>query len=104
MIIFRPTKGTAMYSCPIPSPQDVAQIITQAKTRFPKKDISLGCMRPRSHERQIIETAALEAGVNRMEIPSKTTLEHAQSLGYSIKKIGACCALPQELEHHAVIS
>jgi hypothetical protein len=39
-----------------------------------------------------------------MEIPSKTTLDYAQSLGYRIKKIAACCALPAELEHHAVIN
>ncbi|MFO7677421.1 MAG: radical SAM protein [Thermoplasmatota archaeon] len=98
-IVFRPTKGTQMQNCLIPSPKDISKVIQYAKQLFPKKDLSLGCIRPRSTSRNDIEHAALEAGVTRMEIPSKKTLIIAQNMGYSIKNISACCALPEELEY-----
>ena len=102
MIIFRPTKGTVMQNCKIPSTDDVAIVVQKAKELFPNKDISLGCIRPRAQYREEIELAALNAGVTRMEIPSKKTLEKAKENGYTIKKIEACCALPEELEHGAM--
>jgi lipoyl synthase len=97
-IVFRPTKGTPMQNCSIPTPDSVSKVITYAKSLFPNKDLSLGCIRPRSTLRNDIEQAAVQAGVTRMEIPSKNTLTIAQSMGYRIKKISACCALPEELE------
>ena len=73
----------------------------KTKEQFPDKEIALGCIRPRTQYRQEIEQAALNAGATRMEIPSKKTLQYAETLGYTIKTIDACCALPVELEHHA---
>jgi len=102
-IVFRPTKGTEMQACMTPSPDLVSTIITKAKEIFPNKDLSLGCIRPRVHLRQEIESAALKAGVTRMEIPSKTTLTLAAQMGYTIKKVHACCALPEALEKKALV-
>ena len=99
MIVFRPTKGTQLYQVSPPSPHDIATVIQYAKNKFPSLEISLGCIRPRTHLRQEIELAALQAGATRMEIPTKTTLKHVQQLGYTIRYIDACCALPQEYEH-----
>jgi uncharacterized radical SAM superfamily protein len=99
MIIFRPTKNTPLAQIPPPQPHDVTQIITYAKQLFPTTDLSLGCMRPRTHLREEIELAALKAGATRMEIPHKHTLQHAQQLGYTIRTIQACCALPAEYEN-----
>lgn len=97
-IIFRPTKGTPLEHCKIPSAQDVTTIIERARYIFPNKELSLGCIRPRATDREEIEIAAVKAGVTRMEIPSKTTIQYAKKNGYSIKTINACCALPKELE------
>jgi uncharacterized radical SAM superfamily protein len=101
MIVFRPTKNTPLAHLPSPQPHDVAQTITIAKHLFPTTDISLGCMRPRSHFREEIEIAALKAGATRMEIPARTTIQHAQHLGYTIRTIQACCALPEEYENNS---
>jgi len=98
MIVFRPTKDTPLATIPPPQPTDVSHVVAYAKKLFPSTEISLGCMRPRTHLRQEIELAAFNAGATRMEIPSKTTLHHAQKLGYTIRNIQACCALPQEYE------
>jgi len=97
-IVFRPTKATAMQHCPLPSPTDVGSVISKASQMFPNHDLSLGCIRPRNQLRDAIELSALQSGVNRMEIPSKKTLEEAEKMGFSLKKIPACCALPEELE------
>ncbi len=100
-IIFRPTRGTPLESISPPDPTAITQVITYAKTHFPTIDLSLGCIRPRNLLRNQFEKTALDAGVTRMEIPAKTTLAQAQHLGYSIKKIDACCALPEEFEERA---
>ncbi|MCJ2534128.1 MAG: radical SAM protein, partial [Candidatus Thermoplasmatota archaeon] len=104
LIIFRPTKGTILEQCKIPSADDVSTVVEKAKELFPDKDVSLGCIRPRAKFREEIELAALKAGVTRMEIPSKNTLRCASEMGYSIKKIHACCALPKELEKVAILN
>ena len=104
LIIFRPTKGTILEQCKIPSADDISTVVEKAKELFPEKDVSLGCIRPRARFREEIELAALKAGVTRMEIPSKNTLRCASEMGYSIKKIHACCALPKELEKVAILN
>ena len=104
LIIFRPTKGTILEQCKIPSADDVSTVVEKAKELFPDKDVSLGCIRPRARFREEIELAALKAGVTRMEIPSKNTLRCANEMGYTIKKIHACCALPKELEKVAILN
>ena len=104
LIIFRPTKGTILEQCKISSADDVSTVVEKAKELFPDKDVSLGCIRPRAKFREEIELAALKAGVTRMEIPSKNTLRCASEMGYTIKKIHACCALPKELEKVAILN
>ena len=102
MIIFRPTKGTALEQCKIPATAEIETVIQKTKELFPTKEVSLGCIRPRTQLREDIELAALQTGVTRMEIPSKKTLHYAEAMGYTIRKINACCALPEELEHVAI--
>jgi len=104
MIIFRPTKGTILEKCKIPSITHISSVIKKAKEIFPDKEISLGCMRPRAQGRDKIEFAALQSGVTRMEIPSKNTLKAAKNMGYTIRTINACCALPEELESRAIVN
>ena len=98
LIVLRPTKGTEFENVKIPSPEDVYKVVRYAKESFPDVDISLGCMRPRAEGRVEIERSALLAGATRMEIPSKETLRLAEKLGYKVKRIEACCALPEEYE------
>jgi uncharacterized radical SAM superfamily protein len=104
MIVFRPTKGTVLQNCNIPLTTDIASVIKTAKDIFPNKDLSLGCIRPRLKYREEIEIAALKNGVTRMEIPSKKTIKTAKQMGYRIKTINACCALPEELEYRAIMN
>ncbi|OYT57081.1 hypothetical protein B6U70_02830 [Euryarchaeota archaeon ex4484_162] len=100
-IVLRPTPGTKYENILPPNPDSVKKIVTNAKKLFPNVEISLGCMRPRNNYREKIEETAVEAGVTRMEIPLETTIEKAMEMGFSIKRIDACCALPEEFEDKA---
>jgi uncharacterized radical SAM superfamily protein len=102
IIVFSPTRDTAMAEVPPPSPEAVGGVIAHIKAQFPESELSLGCMRPRDKGlRTEIELAALEAGVTRMEIPSRETLRRAEAQGYEIRLFDACCALPSRFEVRA---
>lgn len=103
VIVFSPTRGTPMADVPAPGPEAVANVIAGIKALFPAAEISLGCMRPRSHPlREAIELAALWAGVARMELPSQKTLRYARDAGYEIAMFDGCCALPTAFQPAAV--
>jgi uncharacterized radical SAM superfamily protein len=87
-----------------PKPIDIAKIISIIRFVFPKTEISLGCMRPRGALKIEIEKFALNAGINRIEIPSKKTLKWASKIHpeISFKFFSACCAIPQNLEEYAL--
>ncbi|PKK86257.1 MAG: hypothetical protein CVT48_01845 [Thermoplasmata archaeon HGW-Thermoplasmata-1] len=107
MIALRPTKGTEMENAPTPTPGIVGEVVSRAAALFPDTEIALGCMRPRNSSgigqgvsaRDEIELAALLAGANRMELPSRHTVAEAEKMGYKIKRLDGCCAIPSELEH-----
>jgi len=102
VIVFTPTRGTSMAEAPPPSPDAVGSVISELAGLFPQSEISLGCMRPRTHGLHLaIEEAALEAGIARIELPTRKTLEIATSRGYAIEHFDACCALPVAFEARA---
>ena len=125
MLVLRPTPGTEMENLKAPDPEIVAAVVKKTRELFPGTEISLGCIRPRSGKvgtrnsevgsnshiplptshfiRDEIELAALKAGATRMEIPSRRTIEEARKMGYAIKRVDACCALPVEFESRALI-
>lgn len=86
-----------------PKPVDIAKIISVIRFVFPNSEISLGCMRPRGDVKIEIEKYAIEAGINRIEIPSKKTLKWAKELYPNIDYnfFSACCAIPDEFEKFA---
>ncbi len=95
IIVFSPTRNTRMVHVPPPQPRTVANVVTRVKAMFPQAEIALGCMRPRTPGlREKLEIAALEAGVTRMVLPARGTLQHAQTQGYEIRHFETCCALP----------
>ncbi len=102
VIVFTPTRGTAMANVTPPSSEAVGRVVAELTALFPESEISLGCMRPRSRGLHLaIEQAALEAGVARMALPTRKTLELAVGRGYTIEHFDACCALPAALEPRA---
>jgi lipoyl synthase len=102
VIVFTPTRNTPMGAAPAPMPEHVGGVIARIKDAFPDSEIALGCMRPRTLELRVaLELAALNAGVTRIELPTRQTQATAQEQGYELTRLDACCALPAALEERA---
>ncbi len=91
-----PTVDTPMQGIPPPSPHQIAKIIAITRILFPKTPLSLGCMRPGKRLRTQIDLYAVQAGINRIEIPTQKALQWATQRGLHIHKYNSCCAVPIE--------
>lgn len=79
----------------VPSTERIGEIIAEARLGHPRTPLALGCMRPRGSARSDIETRAIEAGVDRIVLPSGEALETARDLGLEVRELGACCSIPE---------
>jgi len=99
-----PTRETLMEHTPAPSPETFAQIVAIARLMFPKIPLSVGCMRPKGRLRIEIDKQVIKSGADRMELPTKSALRELTELNLEIKKIEACCTIPEWLEHQMLSS
>ena len=83
--------GTKMEKVIPPDAHDVAHIIAKARTLMPKTAISLGCARQRGNV--LMETLAIDAGINRMALPSEEAILRAKSYGLEIRYQKTCCSV-----------
>jgi hypothetical protein len=77
-----------------PRAEAVAELIALARFKMPETLISLGCARPRGSRR--LEVLAVDAGVNRMALPSDEAVERARSYGLDIRYQKTCCSVPAD--------
>jgi hypothetical protein len=94
-IILIPPEGDDRFT--EPRVEEIGKVLTEARLKFPKAELSLGCMRPRSKIRSAIEDAAIKAGINRFEIPLKKTIRKLTENGMKLNTYHACCAIPLSL-------
>ncbi|UCH88260.1 MAG: radical SAM protein [Thermoplasmata archaeon] len=85
-------ENTKMVDVPPPTPEEIARIIAAARLMMPETEISLGCARPRKFQPEI-DKLAIEAGVNRIAIPTEQGLARAKELGLEIQMEKTCCSL-----------
>lgn len=97
LLVLMPTPGTEFERITGPSPAEVGKLIAEARLKFPKAMLALGCMRPRDAGRVELELQALRSGIDRMEVPSEQTIEAARKLGLQVLRLDACCSVPSEL-------
>ncbi len=83
--------GTPMWGVASPPAGVVARLAAEARVRMPETEISLGCARQRGNT--IIETLAIDAGVNRLALPSEAALNRARYYGMEIKYQKTCCSV-----------
>ena len=106
IIVFRPTKNTALEGQRAPEPDLIAKVVGHARELYPDSKIFLGAMRPRSSGRNDpdagvrhgIEIAAYNAGIDGMEIPSNHMLDVLKKDGLRTLEIQAYGVLPREYE------
>jgi uncharacterized radical SAM superfamily protein len=80
--------------CPVRA-EAIAEIIAEARLLMPEASISLGCARQRGNRK--LETLAIDAGVNRMALPSDEAVEHARGYGLEIRFQPTCCSVSEDL-------
>jgi len=91
--------GTPFWDTLPPRAEEVADIIAETRFKVPGVPISLGCARQRGDVS--LEILAIDAGVNRMALPSEEAIEHARNYGLGIKYQRTCCSVSRDfsLEH-----
>ena len=87
--------GTASYRATLPKPEDVAEVIIDARFQMPRTIISLGCARQRGNRR--LETMAIDAGINRLAMPSDEAIEKAENYGLDTRFQKTCCSVTTDL-------
>jgi uncharacterized radical SAM superfamily protein len=93
LLAFIPTPGTRYAERQPPSPAVVANLLAEARLRFPDVPLYLGCMRPKGHYRDELDPLAVRAGVNVLVSPSRPARQLAGDLGLNSRRIRECCVL-----------
>lgn len=93
LLVFIPTPGTHFADRQPPSPAAVADLIAEARLRFPDVPLYLGCMRPKGRYRDELDPLAVRAGINVLVSPSRPARELAAELGMVTHQIRECCVL-----------
>lgn len=75
--------------------EEVADVIAGLRYRMPNIEVSLGCARERGNTR--MELLALEAGVNRMALPSEEVIQRARQYGLEVRYQRTCCSVSLDL-------
>lgn len=96
-----PTPGTPMEVVEPPSAEDMARAVAAARLMCPEAGVAIGCMHPRAGKRRM-EELAVKAGADRIVLPSRSTVERAKGLGFTVRHLDGCCAIPRSLEHRAL--
>jgi uncharacterized radical SAM superfamily protein len=92
-----PTADTPMSGVAPPSIDEIVGLMGEAKRLSPDTEVSLGCMRSRGYKTEL-EWKAIEAGVERVALASRSTVSRAVENGYDVKRLDGCCATPRVLE------
>ena len=92
-IVLIPTKNTEYENVEPPNLEKVADLLCEARIKLPKTIINLGCMRPRGNYRQELDQIALNCGVNKIVLPSRSAKNKALEMNLKVKESKECCVL-----------
>jgi uncharacterized radical SAM superfamily protein len=93
ILVFIPTPGTRYADRQPPGVYAVAELMSEARLRFPDVPLYLGCMRPKGRYRSTLDPLAVRAGFNVIVSPSRSARQQAVDLGLTAFEIRECCVL-----------
>ncbi len=96
-----PTKGTGMEMVKPPSVDTIIKTVAVSRLMHNDSSIAIGCMRPKA-TKNLEEKMSIQAGADRIVLPSRSTVEYALDNGFKVKNLDGCCAIPVALEHLAL--
>lgn len=92
IVVFIPTKGTALEKTAPPKLEDVVKVITTAREMF-DVPLSLSCVRPGGRYRSMLDRYAILSGIDRIAVPSRSAYTTASELGLDIVEVPEkCCS------------
>ena len=97
LISLIPTAGTRMENVEAPSVDSIIGLVREGVSVCKGSEISLGCMRSREYKTEL-EWAAIESGVTRIAMASRSTEKRAVEAGYDVLKLDGCCATPRKYD------
>lgn len=93
LLVLIPTPGTHYANRQPPAVTAVAEILAEARLRFPDAPLYLGCMRPKGRYRSQLDPLAVRAGINVIVSPTRSAQQQAADLGLTALQIRECCVL-----------
>jgi len=93
-LVLIPTPGTRYAQTKPPEPEAVAEILAEARVRFPNVSLQLGCMRPKGAYAEALDPLAVRAGLNVMVNPARAAVALAEELGLTWTTAYECCVFP----------
>jgi uncharacterized radical SAM superfamily protein len=93
LLVFMPTPGTRYARRQPPPVEATAEILAEARLRFPQATLHLGCMRPKGRYREQLDPLAVRAGYNIVVSPSRAARDTATRLGLMVHEMRECCVL-----------
>jgi len=91
--------GTPCFDASPLKAEAVAAIIAETRLTRPGAEINLGCARQRGNSR--MELLAIDAGVNRMALPSDEAVARARDYGLEIRFQRTCCSVSADFTSNA---
>jgi len=91
-LVLIPTPGTRYADRQPPAPEAAAELLAEARLRFPATPIYLGCMRPRGPYRDELDALAVRAGANVVVSPARRARKLAAEMGLVGRRMRECCA------------
>jgi lipoyl synthase len=92
-IVLIPTKNTEYENVDPPNISDVIDLLCEARIKLPKTKINLGCMRPRGEYRSKLDCVAIECGINKIVLPSRSCKALVKEMSLNIRESKECCIL-----------
>lgn len=95
-LVLIPTPGTRYAQARPPAPEAVAEILAEARLRFPEVSLQLGCMRPKGAYADALDPLAVRAGVDVIVNPARSAVVLAEEMGLTWETGYQCCVFPPE--------
>ncbi|GFO96954.1 radical SAM domain protein [groundwater metagenome] len=90
IVVFIPTRGTALEGTAPPDIKDVAKVIIKAREMF-DVPLSLSCVRPGGMYRSMLDRYAILCGIDRIAVPSRSAYATARELRLNVIEIPKMC-------------
>lgn len=93
LVVITPMNGTAMGRVEPPTAKQIQRLFRKSRCLLPQTPIILGCARPMGIARRVIDSLAVDCGLNGIAYPSEGIIAYAQKKGLSPRFYEECCSL-----------